>query len=565
MEQIVSFTVFALMSSLIVALSGIILRIFIKDRYVAWVLAYIATIALASLGRGVIVEGHTLAAFAIGAVVCFFIDSFWARLPQKRLEWLTWRGTIDRGPYVIIGVVLFAIKHNLDRFVASYYFDRRWSVFNYWIFNEQAKLDDVPAMRLRFYATLLLLAIPFIYIGVVLTLKRLRAIGLPLWLVAFFFVPFLNLFFFLLLAVLPSRDVGGRAPSALGEGFHLTLGRVIPNSALGSAAFGVLVTVPLAFGATFLSINALGDYGWGLFVGLPFFLGLISVLIYGFHAPRGVWPSLLVALISVVLVSAALFALAVEGLICLMMAAPLGVILALFGGLIGYVIQRRPTYMAESFQVFSLMLLALPLLLGLEHAAGQEPPLFEVRTAVSINAPPEQVWQNLVAFTELPPPTERLFKTGIAYPIRAEISGRGVGAVRHCIFSTGAFVEPIEVWDEPRLLKFGVTAQPPVMNEVSVYTDLRPPHLENYLHSRKGQFLLTRLPDGGTRLEGTTWYQNDFWPGLYWKQWSDYIIHRIHLRVLEHIKQESEKKQALALKCGYFLRAVDKDETIEFD
>jgi hypothetical protein len=113
--------------------------------------------------------------------------------------------------------------------------------------------------------------------------------------------------------------------------------------------------------------------------------------------------------------------------------------------------------------------------------------------------------------------------------------------VRHCIFSTGAFVEPIEVWDEPRLLKFGVTSQPPVMDEMSPYAHLKPPHLNSYLHSRKGQFLLTRLPDGRTLLEGTTWYENSFWPGIYWDRWSDYIIHRIHQRVLEHIKHLSEQ------------------------
>ena len=51
-------------------------------------------------------------------------------------------------------------------------------------------------------------------------------------------------------------------------------------------------------------------------------------------------------------------------------------------------------------------------------------------------------------------PDEWLFQTGLAYPVRAEIQGRGVGRVRTCEFSTGPFVEPIEVWDEPRLLRF---------------------------------------------------------------------------------------------------------------
>ena len=171
----------------------------------------------------------------------------------------------------------------------------------------------------------------------------------------------------------------------------------------------------------------------------------------------------------------------------------------------------------------------------------ETPPLYAVKTSIVINANPEKVWSHVVSFSQLPPPTERMFKTGIAYPIRAEIHGQGVGAVRHCVFSTGEFVEPITVWDEPRLLAFNVTAQPRAMEELSLYSDLRPPHLENYLISQHGQFELKSLPDGTTLLEGTTWYQNRFWPAPYWHLWSDYIIHGIHERVLLHIKSLAEK------------------------
>ena len=50
------------------------------------------------------------------------------------------------------------------------------------------------------------------------------------------------------------------------------------------------------------------------------------------------------------------------------------------------------------------------------------------------------------------------FKTGLAYPLRARLVGAGVGAVRHCEFTTGAFVEPITVWDAPHRLAFDVIA-----------------------------------------------------------------------------------------------------------
>jgi len=93
----------------------------------------------------------------------------------------------------------------------------------------------------------------------------------------------------------------------------------------------------------------------------------------------------------------------------------------------------------------------------MEHLAVPVPPVYEVRSTIDIQAPPQRVWKQVVAFTEIPPPKEWMFRAGIAYPIRAELLGNGPGAERHCVFSTGAFVEPIEVWDEPRRLKFSVT------------------------------------------------------------------------------------------------------------
>lgn len=458
-------------------------------------------------------------------------------------DFWTWRGTVGRAKYFAIGITLFAFKHLLDRIIATAGFGLNWSLFNYWVAGEAAnEIDSTPLSLLKFYATLVAVALPFIWVGVVLTLRRLRDIGWPLWLVAAFFIPFLNLLFFMLLSAVPSR--AGDGEQHPNGAVVAALDRIIPKSGFGSAVAGIIVTSAMTVGATALIAQGLGSYGWGLFVGLPFFLGLSSVLIYGYHQPRSFGKCLLISLLSVALASAALIAVAIEGLICIVMAAPLGAVVAVFGGVMGYVIQRGARVERSpgiKLRAFAVVFLALPVLMFVEHAEQREPSLREVRTSVTISAPPEEVWPQLIEFGELEPPTELMFKTGIAYPVRAEIDGLGVGAVRRCVFSTGAFVEPIEVWDEPRLLQFGVTAQPPVMDEMSPYNDLRPPHLNNYLQSRKGQFLLTRLPNGDTLLEGTTWYQNSFWPAEYWGVWSDQIIHRIHGRVLDHIKTRAER------------------------
>jgi hypothetical protein len=185
------------------------------------------------------------------------------------------------------------------------------------------------------------------------------------------------------------------------------------------------------------------------------------------------------------------------------------------------------------------MLLFLPAT-TLTYDTHAQSPMFAVRTAVVIAAPAEQVWNHVVTFSELPAPEEWYFKTGIAYPMRARIDGDGQGAIRYCEFSTGPFVEPVDVWKKPRLLRFRVTENPAPMHEWSPYARVLPKHLHGYLVSKQGQFRLTATRDGGTVLEGTTWYQHGLWPAEYWRFWSDAIIHRIHLRVLNHIKRLSE-------------------------
>ncbi|HVH69948.1 MAG TPA: DUF805 domain-containing protein, partial [Candidatus Dormibacteraeota bacterium] len=445
-----------------------------------------------------------------------------------------WEGRVSRGEYAAVGFIGVAIKHYLDRMIAIGFFGYRGQIFNYWApLGKAARLDHLSSVEAKFLMTLLVVSIPFIGVGVAMTVKRLRDAGQPVWLVVLFLFPFVNALFLLLLCVLPPRESSQELEGAPWPGPH-GLDRFIPRTQTGSAALAIAVTAVLGLGFVLLGTIVIGAYGWSLFVALPFCLGMFSVLLYSYHEPRDWWQCLGVALLPVGLVGAALIVVAVEGIICVLMAAPFALVLAALGGSLGYVIQAHH-WRSQTPAMFSLLILLVPASFGVEHAAALRPPVYEVRTAIEVNAPPEKVWRQVVTFAEIPPPKELLFRAGIAYPIRAKISGHGVGAVRHCIFSTGPFVEPIEVWDEPRLLRFGVTANPAPLNELTPYGHIDAPHLHGYFESEKGQLLLTALPGGRTRLEGTTWYHDAIWPAAYWHLWSDHIIHKIHFRVLEHI------------------------------
>ena len=59
--------------------------------------------------------------------------------------------------------------------------------------------------------------------------------------------------------------------------------------------------------------------------------------------------------------------------------------------------------------------------------------------------------------------------------------------------------------------------------------------------ARAASLSSSRSRGGHTRLVGRTWYKLEFAPHAYWTIWTDWIIHRIHGRVLEHIKTLAER------------------------
>ncbi len=319
------------------------------------------------------------------------------------------------------------------------------------------------------------------------------------------------------------------------------LNKILPADDAKRKWTSIMLTVIIAGLLTLWGIYVYHDYGIALFVLTPLFIGAGSSTLYGYNRQLTKKKAFQIGIMTLGVFAAALLVFAIEGVICIVMAAPFGILLTWLGSLIGFVIINKAPKGASA---------AMLILIGIVPAMAFvekdiEPILTSVVTSIEINADAQTVWKNVIEFPQLNEPTELIFKIGIAYPINARIEGTGVGAVRHCNFTTGSFVEPVTVWNEPILLKFDVLEQPVPMKELSFW-DIDAPHLHDYFVSKHGQFKLTALTNGKTLLEGTTWYYHNIKPAFYWQLWSDHIIHKIHNRVLTHIKTntENDKKKA---------------------
>lgn len=297
----------------------------------------------------------------------------------------------------------------------------------------------------------------------------------------------------------------------------------------------VVLTVLLATPLTAWGIYGIGEYGVSLFILTPLLIGIVSTTLFGYGRKLTKREAAQISFLTLGVFTIGLIVFAIEGLICIAMAAPIGIFLTWIGGLIGRTtVNKTPD---NSLTIILLTVFSIPITAFAERNSETE--FYTVSTSLIIDASIETVWKNVIEFPKMEEPTEFIFKAGISYPIDSEIKGTGKGAIRYCNFNTGSFVEPITEWSEPTTLRFDVLEQPEPMTEYSPW-DINAPHLHDYFVSEHGEFKLTELPTGQTALVGTTWYRHNIKPGAYWKIWSDWIIHSIHNRVLNHIKQNAE-------------------------
>jgi hypothetical protein len=298
---------------------------------------------------------------------------------------------------------------------------------------------------------------------------------------------------------------------------------------LGGAVWGLLATAVLTL--------ADHSYGYVLFGLLPFLVGLHAAVALSWQRPISAGDAVVAAMAAVLLLGAMLISAAMEGFICLAMALPMAAPLAMLGGLCGYALRNWSALQNPA----TMLLLAglLPSGAPLERALAPGSALLVVTTSIDIAASPARVWQTILQPTKLRPPVDLLFRAGVAYPLASHIEGRGPDAIRYCDFSTGKLVEPVLLWEEQRRLRFTVASNPLPMQEWTPYARIHPPHLDGFLVSRQGEFRLEPLPGGGTRLYATTWYQHHLAPGVYWRLWSDSIIHRVHGMVLENVRERA--------------------------
>ena len=317
-----------------------------------------------------------------------------------------------------------------------------------------------------------------------------------------------------------------RDPNAAGKGM--------------SAALGVIAGVGITLVAVALSTLVFRVYGFGVFVLPPFVIGVTTAIFASGKADIGGYPTTAkVVLGATMLGGAALILASLEGVI---------------GILDGFAARRRGCARrraagcalagnrnVELVPGFAL----LPIVFLLEHLFSV-PTRFDTQQAVTVNAPVEVVWSSILRMDRIDERLALPFRLGVAYPVRGEIVGEGVGAVRYGEFSTGTAIERVTEWEQHRKLAFVVERDVPAMRELSPYEHVHAPHAVGYFTTGTTRFALAPCADGAVELTLTTTHEIRLDPILYWMPLARFMVTENNARVLAHIRNQSERSRRAA-------------------
>ena len=297
---------------------------------------------------------------------------------------------------------------------------------------------------------------------------------------------------------------------------RLLLGMVAGNLAGGLACL-------LAYGIGLLAGKYVGLVIYPSLILIPFTIGVAAAWVWRPLELR-IGQTLLHCLSCTLLGLAAAFLVFREGLVCLIIAAPILYLGMIAGALAGRVWFRK------SNDRLNLCLAPLVLLAVAAEPALRGPHTGVVTDEIHIAAPPSKVWPHVLAFPEIrEAPHYWLFRVGLPYPLETTNGGDFVGADRACRFSGGAvFKEKVAELVPGKLLTFDIVEMPP------------DPELMGHFDAQRGQFELRDNGDGTTTLIGRTWYALHVRPAAYYDWWTHDIFSAVHLRVMKHIQRLAE-------------------------
>lgn len=233
-----------------------------------------------------------------------------------------------------------------------------------------------------------------------------------------------------------------------------------------------------------------------------------------------------------------------EGVVCILMLSPIWLISGIAGSLLLYKLRPRVSDLAADVATFrASALLVIPLaLMPLEQAIPDPVNTYTVARSVEIDASREEVWALMRSVPAIAPEEGRWNVTqdlvGVPRPISADLSGEGIGGVRHAEWGAGiTFEEHISAWAPGKSIGWDF-----VFPDSDAW-DFTDPHLRpdsEYMRIQSGGYDLEELVPGRVRLTLHTTYAARTKLNWYGSIWGEIFLGDIQSNILEVIRDRAE-------------------------
>ncbi|GGY28720.1 hypothetical protein [Pseudoduganella albidiflava] len=271
----------------------------------------------------------------------------------------------------------------------------------------------------------------------------------------------------------------------------------------------------------------------------PLCVGALAVFMMGGEQRITVGQALRVSAHAMMWFLLAMLVLFLEGIICLVLVAPVYFVAAMIGGAVARWFIHRGMASRGTLSAFAI----LPLLAG-PFEAAQDPVQSEqvIVDSIRIAAPPEIVFDQLAQVRDIRPDElgfSFLHLIGLPRPVAADMHGEGSGAVRISRWEKNVrFEEVITTWNRPYAMHYRFHIPPG-----SIPRDALDRHVEmggEYFTVIDGGYDLARTSDGGTLLTLRTRFANRSQLKLYGNLWGKMVLHDFHGSILGLIRSRAE-------------------------
>ena len=236
-----------------------------------------------------------------------------------------------------------------------------------------------------------------------------------------------------------------------------------------------------------------------------------------------------------------------EGLICIIVIAPIMVIMAAIGGICAALVRdfMRP---GPRNLVFVCSLVLPMAIAPLEQM--RRPPLEfrEVESAIEIHASSAAIWDQIKTVPHIAP-AEQIdgwtYRIGFPRPIEATLDREGIGGTRRASFERGVlFVETITHWEPASALAFGIRA-----DTASIPPTTLDDHVTvggPYFDVLEGEYRIEPLGESRTMLHLRSRHRLSTSFNVYAGLWTDAIMQDIQRSILRVIRRRSEGAPVLS-------------------